>query len=292
MDDSSTDNSYEIIQKFAETDRRFKVYRKKNQKFACYGIKYGVDCASGEWFCYMSQDDRLSPDYLEKTLAAATATGADIALGKLVCFYDDIENKHEMPVGEGEVMDGIKAFELSLNWRIHGFYILKMSLMRKIGISTGLLNDDEYDTRLYFFFANKVTVSGGTFFYHQGNPDAITKKWNISQLDFVKVAHKLRLFAHDNDIEHIGDIDNLLKIVSADACIRAAKMVFASYRANQSSKHEINQVMYAICSCREDWSGSSSALKIGVAIRPLVGNYLALAFIINALKLRSKIRNF
>ena len=62
VDDSSTDNSFEVLQEFARRDSRFHAYRKANQRFACHGIRYGVEHAKGKWFCYMSQDDRLSPD--------------------------------------------------------------------------------------------------------------------------------------------------------------------------------------------------------------------------------------
>ena len=195
VDDSSTDNSFEVLQEFARRDSRFHAYRKANQRFACHGIRYGVEHAKGKWFCYMSQDDRLSPDYLEQTLAAARSAGAEIALGRLVHFYDDVEEPFEMPVSEGDVISGREAFELSLDWRIHGFCLISMDLIRRLGISTELLNDDEYDTRRQFFSACKVVVSGSTFYYHVGNPQSITRKWDVAQLDYITVAHRLRLLA-------------------------------------------------------------------------------------------------
>lgn len=289
VDDSSTDNSYEILQSFAERDPRFKPYRKPNQRFACHGIKYGVERASGEWFCYMSQDDRLSPDYLEKTMAAATAADADIALGRLVRFHDEVETESPMPLAEGNVISGREAFELSLDWRIHGFYIIRMRLLKQVGVSTELLNDDEYDTRRHFFFAQRVAVSGGAFYYHDGNAQAITKKWDIAQLDFIKVAHKLRMFARDNGEENSGQIDRLLRTVSADACVRAAKMVFRAYRTGQATPHDIDRVIDVIIDNRPEWLGNSTALKLGTALRPIIGNRLALYGIIAALKLREQI---
>lgn len=290
VDDSSTDDSYAILQQFAAMDSRFKVYQKPNQRFACYGIRYGVEHSTGDWFCYMSQDDRLSPDFLEKTLAAAAMTGADISLGKMVVYNADGETEFRMPVAEGDVICGLQAFELSLDWRIHGFYIIKMNLMRSVGISTGLLNDDEYDTRRHFLFAAKVTFCGGVFYYHGGNPDAITKKWTPAQLDYVKVGHKLRHFAREQAIENTGNIDRLLRGVSGDACIRAAMMVFGAYRQGTASRQEIRQVMDTISESRTDWQGSSTALKIGMTVRPVFGHRIALASIILAVKLQAKIR--
>ena len=265
VDDSSTDNSFEVLQEFARRDSRFHAYRKANQRFACHGIRYGVEHAKGKWFCYMSQDDRLSPDYLEQTLAAARSAGAEIALGRLVHFYDDVEEPFEMPVSEGDVISGREAFELSLDWRIH-----------------------EYDTRRQFFSACKVVVSGSTFYYHVGNPQSITRKWDVAQLDYITVAHKLRLFARDNGVEHQGNVDSLLRTLSAGACLRSARMAYSAYRSGEATKSDIRRLMDAIRQSRPEWQGRSKALTIGTALYPLTGPRPALTAIIKILTLRGQ----
>lgn len=289
VDDSSTDNSYEMLQDFVRRDSRFRAYRKANQRFACHGIRYGVERAKGNWFCYMSQDDRLSPDYLEQTLAAARSAGAEIALGRLVHFYDDVEKPFEMPVSEGDVISGPEAFELSLDWRIHGFCLIRMDLIRRLGISTELLNDDEYDTRRQFFSANKVVVSGGTFYYHIGNPQSITRKWDVAQLDYITVAHKLRLFARENGVEHQGNVDALLRNLSAGACLRSARMAYSAYRTGSATKSDIRRLMDTIRRSRTEWQGRSKALTLGTALRPLIGSRHALTAIMKILTLRGQI---
>lgn len=288
VDDSSTDNSFEVLQEFARRDSRFHAYRKANQRFACHGIRYGVEHAKGKWFCYMSQDDRLNPDYLEQTLAAARSAGAEIALSRLVHFYDDVEEPFEMPVSEGDVISGREAFELSLDWRIHGFCLISMDLIRRLGISTEMLNDDEYDTRRQFFSANKVVASGGTFYYHVGNPQSITRKWDAAQLDYITVAHKLRLFARDNGVEHQGNVDSLLRTLSAGACLRSARMAYSAYRSGQATKSDIRRLMDAIRQSRPEWQGRSKALAIGAALHPLTGPRPALTAIIKILTLRGQ----
>lgn len=288
VDDSSTDDSMAVLEDFARRDNRFRVFRKNNQRFACYGIRYGVERTSGDWFFYMSQDDRLSPDYLERGLAAAKAAEADIALGPMVYFHDDVEEPFGMPLKDGDVISGPEAFELSLDWRIHGFCLVRMSLIRRLGISVGLLNDDEYDTRRQFFSANRVAVSGGTFYYHMGNPQSITKKWDIAQLDYITVAHRLRQFARDNDIEHEGQIDSLLRNMSTGACLRSAKMVYEAYRSGNATKRDISQVMEAIVRSHPEWRGRSKALALGAALRPLTGSRLALTSIIKLQTLRRR----
>lgn len=292
VDDSSSDESYEIIQKFAQKDQRFKVYRKPNQKFACYGIELGVENASGKWFCYMSQDDRLSRDFLEVNLNAAAVTGADIVLGQMVFFRDDFEEVFSMPVSPGDVISGREAFELSLNWRIHGFFIMKVEMMKKVGITTGLLNSDEYDTRRYYFFADKVTFTSAKFYYHVGNPSSVTKKWDISQLDYVKVAHKLRAFCQEEGVEHMGEIDDLLRWVSGSACIRAAEMVCLAHRAGNATRLDLKQVMKTIVEYQDEWLGRTKALKIGVAVYPIIGSRMALKIILTLLNLNTRLIKF
>ena len=184
-----------------------------------------------------------------------------------------------MPVSEGDVISGREAFELSLDWRIHGFCLISMDLIRRLGISTELLNDDEYDTRRQFFSACKVVVSGSTFYYHVGNPQSITRKWDVAQLDYITVAHKLRLFARDNGVEHQGNVDSLL---------RSARMAYSAYRSGEATKSDIRRLMDAIRQSRPEWQGRSKALTIGTALYPLTGPRPALTAIIKILTLRGQ----
>ena len=65
VDDCSTDNSFNIIQKYAKKDKRIKLF--KTQTNAGYGAarNLGRDNATGEYIWFVDSDDYLEPDACE-----------------------------------------------------------------------------------------------------------------------------------------------------------------------------------------------------------------------------------
>jgi glycosyltransferase involved in cell wall biosynthesis len=65
VDDGCTDNTPEILDKFAETDSRIKVIHQENQNRAI-ARNNGMDAATGEWICWLDSDDEYSTHYLRE----------------------------------------------------------------------------------------------------------------------------------------------------------------------------------------------------------------------------------
>jgi len=201
VNDSSTDSSLEIIENYARLDRRIRVYTKTNGGTSAKSVNYGLQFADGEYFMYSSQDDLFSSDLIEKNVLRLLETGADVAIPEMRYYYD-ADNCEKGIVGikgdKSRELIGREAFVLSLNWTIHGFALWSMETIRKVGIGEYGLNSDEYATRMFYFNSNKVVFSEGKFFYRQGNPNAITSKWSISQLDYIKTCNKIETFLIEN----------------------------------------------------------------------------------------------
>lgn len=65
INDGSTDSTPEILAKYAEQDRRFRVFHKSNGGQSS-AINLGVRQAKGRWLCWLSGDDYFHPQKLEK----------------------------------------------------------------------------------------------------------------------------------------------------------------------------------------------------------------------------------
>lgn len=66
VDDGSSDGiTPGILDKFAESDKRIKVFHKANENRAI-GFNYGTERATGEWICYLDSDDEYSTHYLRE----------------------------------------------------------------------------------------------------------------------------------------------------------------------------------------------------------------------------------
>lgn len=67
INDGSTDNTFEILNEYALTDKRVKVFSKKNGGYSS-AINYGLDRVSGDYFLMMGSDDRLSSDLFSEII--------------------------------------------------------------------------------------------------------------------------------------------------------------------------------------------------------------------------------
>ncbi|MDD3369010.1 MAG: glycosyltransferase [Lachnospiraceae bacterium] len=95
VDDCSTDNSMEILKRYAQNypNRFIAIHSMENRKQG--GAKnLGLTRAQGEWIGFIDSDDWITPDYYEKLLAKAEETGADM----VGCDYH-LTDEHSMKVG-------------------------------------------------------------------------------------------------------------------------------------------------------------------------------------------------
>ena len=64
INDGSTDTSGNICDKYAELDKRIRVFHKKNEGVGI-ARNLGIEHARGEWICFIDSDDWISSDYFE-----------------------------------------------------------------------------------------------------------------------------------------------------------------------------------------------------------------------------------
>ena len=65
VNDGCTDNTPEILKKFAEQDKRIKIIDQVNSNRAIARNK-GMEAATGEWICWLDSDDEYSTHYLRE----------------------------------------------------------------------------------------------------------------------------------------------------------------------------------------------------------------------------------
>ena len=79
VDDCSTDNSLEILRRYEKAHPQlFRVVHSPRNLKSGGTRNLGLAIARGEWIGFMDGDDWLAPDFCEKMLAKADATGADM----------------------------------------------------------------------------------------------------------------------------------------------------------------------------------------------------------------------
>lgn len=69
VDDRSTDKSINIIEKYARSDKRIKLYKNKVNSHAALTRNKGIDEAKGRYIAFLDADDLWEPNKLEKQIA-------------------------------------------------------------------------------------------------------------------------------------------------------------------------------------------------------------------------------
>lgn len=184
VDDSSTDNTFEILKGFQNEDPRFRVYRKENEGTAAKGVNFALRYVTGKYIMYSSQDDLFSTNLLEEQYRGISTNKYDAVVPKMCFYYSESQySPFKMPYLAGQEIDGTTALILSLNWKIHGFVLWNASIVLKTGFFDFSINGDEYTTRVLYGLCSKVGFSDGVFYYRKNNLNSITRKWNIKILE-------------------------------------------------------------------------------------------------------------
>ncbi|MDE6461766.1 MAG: glycosyltransferase family 2 protein [Muribaculaceae bacterium] len=82
VNDGSTDSSQMIIDAYCHKDCRIKALRKSNGGLTS-ARNYGLSYATGEWIMHLDGDDWLNDSAVERFIAEAESTQADIVIGGL-----------------------------------------------------------------------------------------------------------------------------------------------------------------------------------------------------------------
>ena len=95
VEDSSTDNSLHILQKYARQDRRVRVISCPPPGGVAQARNTLLSQASGEYIAFVDADDRIAPEYLARLYETARRTGADVVR----CLYDfwNIQTGEQIP---------------------------------------------------------------------------------------------------------------------------------------------------------------------------------------------------
>jgi poly(ribitol-phosphate) beta-N-acetylglucosaminyltransferase len=84
VDDGSTDDTPELLDRLAVAHRDVHVIHQANSGWSGRPRNVGIDAARGDYVFFCDQDDWLSPKALERMVAMARRTGADVVVPKMV----------------------------------------------------------------------------------------------------------------------------------------------------------------------------------------------------------------
>lgn len=119
VDDGSTDNSVEIVEKFSNNDSRIRLVKKENGGTAS-ARNLGLQGARGEYIQFLDADDKLDKNKIQKQLSFMSLRNLDVSYTNFVPFF---ENE------AGEII------EKKMNcWMVTMLFSLRFSLLLRWGV--------------------------------------------------------------------------------------------------------------------------------------------------------------
>jgi glycosyltransferase involved in cell wall biosynthesis len=220
VNDCSADDSMTILSEFQAADDRIRVLSTEtNLGIVPKVVNFAIPHVRGDYFVYASQDDLFSNDWLQSMFERIVITGADAAIPDVVSFNEakpEENTKISAPGGDkSRILTNREAVMLSLDWSIAGNALYAVRLLRQIRCFDFGMNADEFTTRVFFFYCNKVVFSGGTFYYRQDNPEAITKKLSAGSFDYPYTDFRLFEFLRDHEFPRDAQESVLLRSIDS-----------------------------------------------------------------------------
>lgn len=186
IDDASDDSTPVIIAEYAAKDERVRVIIHSENTGQAVARNDGIKVADGDYITMVDADDWISPDALEKAMSVLdTDGGTDAVLFDLRYVYGDREEPYSMRTGKTR-WSGMEAFELSLDWSVHGLYVARAWLFREYPYDTSCrLYSDDNTTRLHYLHSDVVESCTGIYYYRQ-HQDSMTNAESVRRYDLLE----------------------------------------------------------------------------------------------------------
>lgn len=197
VDDCSSDNTVDILKEYASRYQNVKyIVKEKNGGFVPDSWNRVFPMLQGEFTFYMSHDDSLSPDCIERLVNTQNETGADTIIPDCVFTYENGRQKSSLSASI--TLTSKEAFAEMLSYDIPGFALWRTSLIVSIGMPTEAFNSDEGMQRIWALNSNKVVLNKDAKFYYLITSSSITKGLKPYHLTGLKTQRLLinRIFTH------------------------------------------------------------------------------------------------
>lgn len=211
VDDESTDNSPQIIERQCGLDKRFVHIRISNHGPA-YARNIGLDRATGDYILFLDNDDLLAPNAISKLCRKAVQSKAEVVVGNTLCFDDETCYLYrERYKGYERTMSGTDFFGMVLengNYTVMLYnYIYSRSFIEKhrLRFDSNVIHEDELWTPMALGYAIKILPTHIIHYYYRQRKDSLSRNipQNIQKKELAYISAKLENFAYEQEEEKL-----------------------------------------------------------------------------------------
>ena len=173
VDDKSTDNSLEILNSYAASDKRFKIIAAEKNGGASVARNIALKLADSEYTAFLDSDDYWEPDMLETLVSKAEHHNCDVVQCRYI--YDFQGGKQYLPKGafgkdvflEGKAMKKVFLKMMTgINMNHVCMKLVKTSLLKDLSFDTTLPTAEDLDFCVKIFENAKSYYFTTKVMYH------------------------------------------------------------------------------------------------------------------------------
>lgn len=197
VNDGSTDNTVQIIEQFAKSDKRVHLFSQPNQGLSA-ARNTGIDNAKGEWLIFVDSDDMLYPDAIKTLWNLSEDYKADIAMG---CLSPAFPSKSHS-TGKIQVFTPQEAikdilFQKTLVPSACG-KIYHRRIFEKNRFRPGILYEDLDTICDIVGSAARIVYTSQLVYFYRESPGSILHTFNPQRFDVLSVTERIERWCENN----------------------------------------------------------------------------------------------
>lgn len=192
VDDASTDSSPSILREYASRHSNIDTVFLPENHGQGYARNQGIPLVRGEYTAFLDSDDYMAPDALETVERVfAQHPQTDCVLLNVQYEYPDghrhgYRSDTEQPKHTFEVMSGRAAFEASLTWEVHGWYVARSEMYRNYPFDDSCHSySDDNTTMEHYLHSREVRWCDARYYFVQ-QPDSCTRGVSMRRFDWMR----------------------------------------------------------------------------------------------------------
>lgn len=192
VDDGSPDNCGKIADKYAETDRRIRVFHKENGGLSD-ARNHGMRYVTGEFTVFVDSDDWLAPGMIEEMVSKSCVYNAEIVQTAFYYAYDDyllLESRYNAVDDPPIILDNSSLMsELVKNNRVKNFAwgkLYRTDIIGDIPFEKGVLFEDVFWAYQVMHRVKRYVILNQPLCYYCQRNDSIVATYTPRNLDILK----------------------------------------------------------------------------------------------------------
>lgn len=217
VNDSSTDNSLEVLNEFVEKDDRVKIFTKENGGPA-EALNYGIEKSNGEYLCFLDQDDLYRKDYLEKMYNEIEKTKLDCCFCYSYTFNESLLKILPYAKIDGDIIQNNTLKEKRVFYTSHfpqWTKIIRKTFYEKNNIKFPPRENKAHDVPVHLellYLCDKIGLVKDCIYYHRVHEGQISYNFNSALYCYMTFFNVLD-WAKQNNRKDIKRIKEFLKFL-------------------------------------------------------------------------------